>query len=60
MNTDAVKKYFVKKKGARFVANLKRWLRQKKVSRWTENPNGRSMQKRETYKKNEKMIILIG
>jgi len=32
----------------------KRRFRQKWASRWTENPKGRSSQKLETYKKDEK------
>ena len=43
-------------KKARWVANLKRRLRQKWASRWTENPKGRSRQKLETWAKISIMI----
>jgi hypothetical protein len=42
---------------------LKKRLRQKRASRWTENPKGRSMQKLETCKKKsdkKNVFILIG
>ena len=41
---------------ARWVANLKKRLRQKWVSRWTKNPKGQSRKKLETW---IKIIILI-
>lgn len=58
VNTDAVKKYFVKMKKLDKSQTGKGGLGKKRASRWTENPKGRPMQKLETYKK--KMIILIG